>query len=231
MIKRNTTALLPCIENAFVTATLLPSLEGRGRGWVGPSFRRHVAPTSRPTPNPSLSGRGALLALSALLLPTPALADGIVDNVNGVTIADGGRVIHFKAILVDKDGRVTRLVPPGEEAPKLSRKELKKNAGKPLYDWRVDMGGKTVLPGFIDAHGHVLEMGFGALSLDLSMTKSLDEAKSRIAAYIAGNPDRKWVLGRGWNQEAWGLGRFPTAADLESVSGGHPIWQIGRAHV
>ena len=58
-----------------------------------------------------------MLALSALLLPTPALADGIVDNVNGVTIADGGRVIHFKAILVDKDGRVTRLVPPARRPP------------------------------------------------------------------------------------------------------------------
>ena len=162
------------------------------------------------------------------LATSPAMADGIVDNVNGITVADGGRVIHFKAILIDKDGRVTRLVPPGEEAPKLSRKELKKNAGKPLYDWRIDMGGKTVLPGFVDAHGHVIEMGFGALSLDLSMTKSLDEAKSRIAAYIAGNPDRKWVIGRGWNQEVWGLGRFPTAADLDSVSGGHPIW-LSRA--
>jgi len=66
------------------------------------------------------------------LATSPAMADGIVDNVNGITVADGGRVIHFKAILIDKDGRVTRLVPPGEEAPKLSRKELKKNAGKPL---------------------------------------------------------------------------------------------------
>jgi predicted amidohydrolase YtcJ len=168
------------------------------------------------------------LIAALALLPTPALADGIVDNVNGITIAEGGRVIRFKAILVDKDGRVTRLVPAGEEPPKLSRKELKKNAGKPLYEWRTDMGGKTLLPGFVDAHGHVIELGFGALSLDLSEAKSLDEAKARITSYIAANPDRKWVLGRGWNQEVWGLGRFPTAADLDSVSAGHPIW-LSRA--
>ncbi len=165
---------------------------------------------------------------AASLLGGPAFADGIVDNVNGITVAEGGKLIRFKAILVDKDGRVTRLVPPGEEPPKLSRKELKKNAGKPLYDWRIDMRGKTALPGFVDAHGHVLELGFGALSLDLSSAKSLGEAKSLIAAYVAANPDRKWVLGRGWNQETWGLGRFPTAADLDSVAGGHPIW-LSRA--
>lgn len=202
-------------------------------------FPRHAGPvpasTVRQNSKP-LRGRhrgprnrsGVTIGLVALLLPAPALADGIVDNVNGITVADGGRVIHFKAILIDKDGRVTRLVPPGEEPPKLSRKELKKNAGKPLYDWRIDMGGKTVLPGFIDAHGHVTELGFGALSLDLSQTASLDEAKAKVAAYIAANPDRKWVLGRGWNQEVWGLGRFPTAADLDSISAEHPIW-LSRA--
>ena len=53
-------------------------------------------------------------AAAIALLSTPAVADGIVDNVNGITVADGGRVIHFKAILIDKDGKVTRLVPPGE---------------------------------------------------------------------------------------------------------------------
>ena len=166
----------------------------------------------------------ALLAAALLIAPLPALADGIVDNVNGVTLDRNGQVVRFKAVLIDKDGRVTRLVPPNEEPPKLSRRELKKNAGKPLYDWRTDMGGRTLLPGFIDAHGHVMGLGFAALSLDLSMAKSLDEAKSRIAAYIAANPDRKWILGRGWNQEVWGLGRFPTAADLEGVAGGRAVW-------
>lgn len=165
-----------------------------------------------------------LLALALACVATPALADGIVDNVNGITIGNDGRVIRFKALLIDKEGRVTRLVPPGEEPPKLSRRELKKNAGKPLYDWRTDMGGKTLMPGFIDAHGHVMGLGFGVLSLDLSKARSLNEAKAMVAAYIAANPDRQWILGRGWNQEAWGPGRFPTAADLDEVSKGRAVW-------
>lgn len=164
------------------------------------------------------------LLLATALLSSPALADGIVDNVNGLAPTADGRVIRFKAVLIDQVGRVTRLVPPGEEPPKLSRRELKRNAGKPLYDWRIDMGGKTLLPGFIDAHGHVMGLGFGALSLDLSGARSLNEAKAMVAAYIRANPDRKWITGRGWNQEAWGLGRFPTAADLDDVAPNHSVW-------
>lgn len=166
---------------------------------------------------------GLALSLGALAA-TPAAADGIVDNVNGIAPTAGGGVIRFQALLIDKDGKVTRLVPHGEEPPKLSKKELKKNAGKPLYDWRLDMRGKTLMPGFIDAHGHVMGLGFAAVSLDLSGTRSLDEAKTRISAYIAANPDRKWIIGRGWNQEVWGLGRFPTASDLDGVAQGRAIW-------
>jgi predicted amidohydrolase YtcJ len=166
----------------------------------------------------------ALLLLATAVMAVPASADGIVDNVNGIAPTADGKVVRFKALLIDQQGRVTRLVPPGEQPPKLSRRELKKNAGKPLYDWRIDMGGKTVLPGFIDAHGHVMGLGFGALSLDLSGARSLDEAKAMVAAYARANPNRKWITGRGWNQEAWGLGRFPTAADLDSVVGDRAVW-------
>ncbi|MFL0585217.1 amidohydrolase [Sphingomonas olei] len=166
----------------------------------------------------------ALLLLATAVMAVPASADGFVDNVNGIAPTADGKVVRFKALLIDQQGRVTRLVPPGEQPPKLSRRELKKNAGKPLYDWRIDMGGKTVLPGFIDAHGHVMGLGFGALSLDLSGARSLDEAKAMVAAYARANPNRKWITGRGWNQEAWGLGRFPTAADLDSVVGDRAVW-------
>jgi predicted amidohydrolase YtcJ len=69
-----------------------------------------------------------------------------------------------------------------------------------------------------------MDLGLVSLTLDLSDTKSLDEAKAKIAAYAAANPERKWILGGGWNQEAWGLGHFPTAADLAGIGDGRPIW-------
>jgi hypothetical protein len=67
-------------------------------------------------------------------------------------------------------------------------------------------------------------LGFGALQLDLSETRSLQEAQAKIAAYAAVNQHLPWVIGRGWNQEKWGLGRFPTAADIDAVVKDRPVW-------
>ncbi|CAN5397706.1 amidohydrolase [soil metagenome] len=149
------------------------------------------------------------------LIPAPALADALIDNVNGMTLDQEGRVVHFTGLLMTLDGHVTRLLGSGEKRPD-------------KLDWRADMHGKVLLPGFVDAHGHVMALGFRALELDLHDTTSLEEAKARIAAYVAANPDRKWIVGGGWNQEKWGLGRFPTAADLDEVVKDRPVW-LSRA--
>src|SRR6185437_15465854 len=84
--------------------------------------------------------------------------------------------------------------------------------------------GRVLIPGLIDAHGHIMELGMGALELDLSDTHSLAEAQQRIRAYAAANPTPRWVIGRGWNQENWHLGRFPTAAELDAAVGDRPVW-------
>ena len=164
----------------------------------------------------SLSLRAALLL--SLLLPAPALAEAIIDNVAGVTLDADGKVVRFRAILLDGAGKVVRLIPADEAPPK----PTKKNPG-PRYDWRADMGGRTIIPGFVDAHGHVMGLGIGALTLDLSNTRSLAEAQAAIAHYAAKNEDRPWIIGRGWNQEVWKLGRFPTAAELDQAVGNRPV--------
>ncbi|MGJ3649261.1 amidohydrolase [Sphingomonas sp. GlSt437] len=153
----------------------------------------------------------SLIAALALLLPMPALADALIDNVNGVTLDEQGRQVRFTGILMTKDGVVTRLLKDGEKRPD-------------RLDWRTDMKGKVVLPGFVDGHGHVMELGIRAYELDLSGAKSLDEALAMIKAYAAANPDRKWITGGGWNQEQWHLGRFPTAAELDAVVPDRPVW-------
>ena len=177
-----------------------------------------------------MSARPTALLLAAALVPAPALADAIVDNVRGVTLDAEGRVVRFRAIVLDQDGKVVRLVRPDEKEPEPPRVKRRKNDPPlaPRYAWRADLKGRVVMPGFVDAHGHVLELGFRQLELDLSGTRSLAEAQARIRAYAAANPDRKWIVGGGWNQESWGLGRFPTAADLDAAVADRPVY-LARA--
>jgi predicted amidohydrolase YtcJ len=152
-----------------------------------------------------------LAALVALLLAPAALADTLVDNVNGYTLATDGRLVRFGAMIVDDSGRVRQLLQSGERP-------------NPRPQYRIDGRGRTLIPGLFDAHGHVMGLGFQSMQLDLSDTRSLQEAQAKIAAYAAANPSPRWIVGRGWNQERWGLGRFPTAADLDAVVRDRPVW-------
>lgn len=153
----------------------------------------------------------ALTALAALLLANPALADALVDNVDGMTLDERGEVVRFTGIVVSPDGKVVKLLKRGDKRPE-------------KLDWKEDLKGRTVIPGMVDAHGHVMELGFRALALDLSATTSLAQAQDAIRRYAAANGQRAWLTGGGWNQEVWGLGRFPTAAELDAATGDKPAW-------
>ena len=157
--------------------------------------------------------RRLALIMAALLAGTaiPAQADTLIDNVDGWTLDPGGEIQRFTGLLIGDDGRVERLLRRGERRPE-----------RP--DFRVDGEGQVLMPGLIDAHGHVMGLGFAAMTLDLSETRSLDEALAAIRAYAAENPGLPWIMGTGWNQERWGLGRFPTAAELDSAVGNRPVW-------
>lgn len=154
--------------------------------------------------------------ISALLLTvsTPALADTLIDNVRGSTIGENGKVETFTGLLFDNAGTIVRVIHAGDKKPK-PKKE---------YQYHIDGKGRVLLPGMIDAHAHVMAMGFAALSLDLSETTSLQQALDAIRSFVAAHPDRPWIVGRGWNQELWKLGRFPTAAELDAVTGNRPVW-------
>ena len=86
----------------------------------------------------------------------------------------------------------------------------------------IDGGGKYVLPGLTDAHGHVLGLGELKLQADLRDTSSIDDALGRIRKHIAANPNARWVIGRGWNQVLWKERRFPTARELDAIVADRP---------
>ncbi len=148
--------------------------------------------------------------MSAFVLPAPAQADTLVDNVDGVTIDAEGKVMRFSGLVFDEEGTITAVLQRGDTRPRV--------------DYRLDGEGRVMLPGMIDAHVHVMGIGFGALTLDLSDTTSLEEALDKVKAFAEENTGRPWIIGRGWNQEKWGLGRFPTAAELDAVVADRPVW-------
>lgn len=159
----------------------------------------------------SILKAGTALCATLIFAGVPAQADSLIENVNGMTLNEDGKVIRFAAMVIDDDGRVKELLDRKDKRPK-------------DVDFQFDGKGKTLIPGFVDAHGHVMGLGFAALTLDLSGTKSLAEAQQALREYAEKYPNRRWIIGRGWNQETWGLGRFPTAADLDSIIPDRPVY-------
>ncbi len=159
----------------------------------------------------------AAAALAATALSPAAFADTLVKNVNGMRVDQDGKLHRFTALLIDDKGRVAELYERKDKLPK-------------KVDYEVDGDGRVLTPSFIDAHLHLSMLGFAAMTLDLSDTSSLEEAKGKIADYAARYPNKAWIIGTGWNQEKWGLGRFPTAAELDAIVPDRPVW-LTRADV
>ena len=87
----------------------------------------------------------------------------------------------------------------------------------------LDLAGRLVLPGFNDAHIHLLS---GALSLeqvDLIEDQSVEAAQARIKAFAEANPQRPWVLGRGWLYGSF-PGGLPTKEQLDAVVPDRPAY-------
>lgn len=150
-------------------------------------------------------------AAAALALAAPGRADTLVDNIEGVTVDAKGGIDRFTGLVVGDDGRIKQVLHRGDKRPE-----------RPSY--KLDGKGQFLIPGLIDSHGHVMSLGFSALTLDLTDTRSLGEALAKIATYAKAHPDRPWILGRGWNQELWPEKRFPTAAELDAVVPDRPVW-------
>ncbi|WP_138430567.1 amidohydrolase [Fodinibius saliphilus] len=88
----------------------------------------------------------------------------------------------------------------------------------------IDGEGQIMLPGLIDAHGHVMGLGFQQMNADLTGTQSLKETLARVDDYTTKYTDINWVKGRGWNHTHWNIGRFPTADELDKIEHERPVW-------
>ena len=88
----------------------------------------------------------------------------------------------------------------------------------------IDASGKTILPGFIDAHTHFLRMGIRMIrTVDLGGTRSIFEAVTKIREKINETGENDWILGRGWDDSKWEDRRFITRFDIDPVSEKNPV--------
>ncbi len=87
----------------------------------------------------------------------------------------------------------------------------------------IDLRGRPVLPGLIDAHAHLRNLAESRLSVDLGGAVSAVDAARRVAARAAARPAGTWITGRGWDQTLWPDTSFPAAAPLDAAVLRNPV--------
>lgn len=169
----------------------------------------------------SLVSKTKLRRLSSLLLSSTTLLSSILGissayadttlyhNVNGYSI-NNGKLTQFSAIQFtdDKIDNIFKTKPNSIDSSVTL----------------IDGQGHTMLPGLIDAHGHVLNYGLSLMQVDLVNSSSEQEAVERVKAYRDKNKQQRWILGRGWNQVQWPVDKFPTAASLDKLFPDTPVF-------
>ena len=159
--------------------------------------------------------RLASLAL-ALVATTPAAAqtarpaDLIVINARIYTVDDSRPVVSAMAV---RDGRVAF---SGSVREAMSLKGATTRV--------VDLKGRTIIPGMVDAHAHLLGLGQSLASVNLVGTRSYDDVIARVTARAKGVPAGTWIIGRGWDQNQWGDTRFPTHDALTRAFPNNPVY-------
>jgi predicted amidohydrolase YtcJ len=88
----------------------------------------------------------------------------------------------------------------------------------------LDLDGRAVIPGLIDAHAHVMGLGRALRSIDLVGTTSPEAIARMVSAAAEARAAGSWITGRGWDQNDWALKEFPTHGVLDRAAPHHPVW-------
>jgi predicted amidohydrolase YtcJ len=87
----------------------------------------------------------------------------------------------------------------------------------------IDLVGRTVIPGMIDAHVHFIQYSLRLDEVDIYELPSLEQTLERVTAYAATVPPGRWIRGGGWNHNLWAGSTFPTRHDLDGAAPQHPV--------
>jgi predicted amidohydrolase YtcJ len=95
---------------------------------------------------------------------------------------------------------------------------------------KINLEGKTMIPGFIEGHGHIMGVGYNEMNLDLLQTSSYDEIIEKVIEKSKTMPKGEWIIGRGWHQDKWKdspemiIKGFPTHNKLSDAVPNHPVY-------
>jgi len=137
------------------------------------------------------------------------MLDLVLYNGNVLTQAGTG----VAAAVGVRDGRIVRVG---------STSDVLQEAGPATR--RIDLAGRTLVPGFNDAHAHIWKIGHLLTSmLDLRSTRSVQEVRDRVRAFGAALPSGSWLLGRGYNEALFPGARPPMRGDLDAACPDRPV--------
>lgn len=152
--------------------------------------------------------------IAGLIVGAQRSEDGPVDLIilNGKVFADNGRT---EAEAVAVQGNKVLRIGTNREMQRLRRAQTTV----------VDAKGASVLPGFNDAHAHLLSGGLALDQVSLSQATTLEAVKETIAAWSEANPTRGWIRGRGWNYAPFGSA-LPTRQLLDQLVPDRPAYLV-----
>ena len=164
----------------------------------------------------SLAGTLLFSSAAAFAADAPAPAD-FADAIyfSGDILTMAGQEPSYAEALAVQDGRIA-FVGSKDEAMKL------RGDATTL----IDLKGHTLLPGFIDTHGHMVYFGKNMIDADLFGTPDIAELISRMKAQVDKTPDGAWVVGFGYMARSLKEGRHPTVEELDQVSAERPVMVV-----
>jgi hypothetical protein len=164
---------------------------------------------------------GLSLGVAAASWATPASAPESVSSPADLVLQNGrfypvSQPGAIEGSLAVREGRIVYLGPDEGVRPFLGSSTQV-----------IGLAGRTVIPGLIDAHSHLLGLGEALASVDLVGTASYAEVVDRVRAAAADTPPGAWILGHGWDQNDWQAQSFPEHPPLSRAVPDHPVW-LGR---
>lgn len=155
------------------------------------------------------SAAASLLLVAACTTATPPSADLVLHN--GTIYTGDSTAAPAEAIAV-KDGAIVFVGSNADAATWIAEATES-----------IDLAGRFVYPGFVDAHAHFTGIGQRELNLNLEGTDTKDAFLARIDSAVQATPAGEWVAGRGWIETFWDPPVFPTRHDLDRIAPNHPV--------